>query len=114
MVLMSAVIPAPLLGSNPAIVRTTGGFRAIIEMYRKPYALQVCFAMACTVTRACGSYPAKTLKSWNNCENISKYMKTKAVQILHTISNLGYLLLYKHLTCCYYSNICMFAQVVQQ
>ena len=34
-----------------------------------------------------------------------KYLKTNAVQILHTPPLLGYLLLYKHVTYCYHSNI---------
>src|SRR5580658_9064903 len=118
MVLISAVIPAPEEGSKPAMVRTTGGFRGIIEMYRKPSALEIRFA---TLEFMIGRFRAKTtesphkqLKPLADAKKHAKCMKTITVQILHTSSNLGYLLLYKHLTCCYYSNICIFAQVVQQ
>jgi hypothetical protein len=45
MVFISALIPAPELGSKPAMVSTTGGLGGIVEMYRKAYSLQIRFVM---------------------------------------------------------------------
>src|SRR5579862_4741509 len=101
MVLMSAVTPAPEPGSNPAMLRTTGGVEVIVPMYRNPQFRQTVNRIRASFRRSARGPPGKRLESFACKKYHSKSLKIIVVQVLHSTANHGYLLLYKHLSYCY-------------